>query len=492
MSIDRLRFDGQAAIAAGTPAARSALSRAAETGTEPPAWQILEAIDPATRVRFGSVFVTSPASIPALVARSRAAALAWRALPAATRATALSGLRELIARQAHEIAETIGRGMGKPLVEALALEVSAVLDALDTLADPDRTPRSPHAVACVIAPVSMPFERAMTPAVLALAAGTAVIVKPSSAVPLVGVLIERLFNAAFAAFPGLAQVVFGSGDLGARLATAAGVESVVFTGSTPVGRELQAALAPLQRPALLDLGGIVAMIVCDDANLERAASAAVFGRFSNNGQDCASINRVYVQRAVVDAFTHKVVRKVWALKRGPCTDPFCAIGPLASGRGLETLRALLQDALDRRASMIAGGFPVHVTGPDHGERRGADRLGWYWPPTVVVNADHSMRVMSEPVFGPILPIQPVDDEGQAIALANDAGCRLDACVFSGDRSRAELIASKLRAGSVAVNDLPGSLARPRSGDRDNEPDWFPYNAARLLAVGQALLARIGA
>jgi acyl-CoA reductase-like NAD-dependent aldehyde dehydrogenase len=290
---------------------------------------------------------------------------------------------------------------------------------------------------------------------------------------------------------------------------------------------VQAALAPLRRPARFEPGTAAALIVCDDANLERSANATVFGRFSNNGCSGGAVHRVYVQRTVAEAFIHKVIHKVRALKSGPYTDPFCEIGPLASGDGLEHLRAVLQDALDRRALLVAGGFPAHVTGRDHGERRGADRQGWYWPPTVLTQVDHAMRVMAEPLFGPILPIQWVEDDREAIALANDTDCGFDACVFSGDLSRANRIAAQLRAGWVTVNDVPvnmprlhGSGARPAGvdrdeggdrccdpgaigprqftvcqglliddGRRDSEAHWFPYSAAKLQAVERALAAR---
>lgn len=511
-------------------AADSAHIESADAGATPLAPTVLSAVDPATRAVIASVFATQPATVAARVAQAQVAGRAWGSLSFGQRTDALTQLRAQVARHAREIAETISGGMGKPLIEALSFEVSAVLDTLDDciahgaddLADEPVAmlftlpallgryrsvllPRSPRAVVCIIAPVSLPFERAMTAAVIALAAGNAVIVKPSSSAPLVGVLIERLFNAAFGHFPGLAQVVHGTGDLGSHLATSEGVDVVILTGSASVGRKLQHALAPLRRPALLDVGGADALIVCDDANLERAARAAVFSRFSNNGQSCAAVRRAYVQRAVADVFIDKVMHKVWALKRGPWTDPFCELGPLANGRELENLRALLQDALDRRAVLVAGGFPAHVTGPGNGERRGADRQGWYWPPTVITKVHHEMRVMQEPPSGPILPIQVVEDDQEAIGMANDTQYGFDASVFSGDPLRAKRIAAQLHAGAVAINDVLrlntatpglhlGAACHAGAGQRilvsadqnDREPHWFPYSAARLRATERAL------
>lgn len=484
--------------AQAVPAA-TALDRA--TGT-------LDAVNPATRDLVAQIFATAPDRVPALIARARDAAGCWCVQPPRLRAEALGRLRRMVAEQAHEIAETIASGMGRPLIEALSFEVMPVLAALDAcIAEgTDRVPAqfeqygaalrssTGAAVVCVIAPVSAPFHLALTPAVVALAAGKSVIVKTSSSVPLVSVLLERLLDAAFAPFPGLAQVVYGTGTLGSLLACSEGIDAVFFAGSGSGGRQLQAELAALSRPACFQLGGADPLIVCDDANVERAANAAVFGRFSNSGQNCSAVKRVYVQRAIADAFIHKVMHKVRALKSGPCTNPFCEVGPLANGRALQHLRGVLQDALDRRAELVAGGFPPHVTGPRHGPQRGAERIGWYWPPTVIRTVDHSMRVMKEPLFGPILPIQAFDDDAEAISLANDTAFGFDAYIFSASLARAQRIAAALRARSATVNDVAlHDAASPaqtgaalNDGMSSREPRWFPYSAARLRAVEQAM------
>ncbi len=489
---------------------------------------LLPAVNPATREFIANVFATLPAQIPTLVARAQDAGRAWAASPIATRRAALRRLHDAIAQRAHEIAETIARGMGKPLIEALWFDVAQVIETLDNCGarasddlagepgtDAERAvgagtvaPGSGLPVVLVIAPTSLPFQLAMTPAVRALAVGNAVIIKPSSSVPLVGALIERLFEEVFVEFPGLVQVVHGAGDLGALVATAAGIGVVVFSGSAAIGHKLQAALAPLQRQGVFDLSGINPLIVCDDAHLEHAANAAVFARFSNNGQSGAAVNQIYVQRAVADAFIHKVVHKVRALKSGPYTDPFCELGPLANGGRLEHLRSLLQGALDLRAQLLAGGFPPHVTGRNNGERFGAERQGWYWPPTVLTQVTPAMRVMQEEIAGPILPIQVVEEEREAIALANGAKPMRDVHIFSDDRARAERMAAQLESRSVAINGVfVSSAAQPLAAGRKSPPAAnangveslggsdllsenkslsFPYSAAKLRAIEQRL------
>ena len=356
---------------------------------------------------------------------------------------------------------------------------------------------------CVIAPWNFPFELAMTPAITALASGNAVIVKPTSSAPMVGDLSETLFNEAVKDFPGLAQVVQGPGRIGSVLATAEGVDFVVFTGSTSVGRRLQAELAPLLRPSLLELGGCDPMIVCEDANIERAANAAVFGRFCNNGQVCAAVKRVYVHAEVARPFLERVLAHVRALKLGPLTDPSADLGPLANDRSIGTLRSLLHDAVDKGAKLEMGGFP-------------AIQSGWYWPPTVISGVDHSMRIMKEEAFGPILPIQIVESDEEAIQLANDNEYGLDAYVFSNDLERANRIANRLSAGSVDINDvivnyvirdLPFGGVKQSGvnryhgkiglqlftnqkgmviddGRNDTEPHWFPYTEEKLELARQ--------
>jgi succinate-semialdehyde dehydrogenase/glutarate-semialdehyde dehydrogenase len=484
----------------------------------------IEAIDPATRASLGHVTATPAAALAARIAGARAAQRAWQELAAAQRAQSLSVLRDLVRQRALAIGQTIGRGMGRPLIEALSLEVAVVLAALDRaitlaaagLAEPvapetaghaqaERIRAAPRGVAAVIAPASAPFALAMVPAVAALAAGNAVIVKPSSVAPLVGTLIESLFEAAFAALPGLAQVVHGNGALGARLAVENGIDFIVFSGTAATGRTLQAALAPLHRPAILALGRSDALIVCEDASLERAANAAVFGRFCNCGQGQDTIARVYVHAAVADAFIDKLVRKVRSLKNGPWNDPFCAVGPLASGRHLQHLRALMQDAIDRGASLVSGAFPRHVMGRDGGERHGAQSEGWYWRPSVLARVTQSMRVMREEIHGPIMAVQVINDDAEAITRANDTPLRMNACVFSRDPAHARKVATQLHAGTVAINDVLAGRAEVGEIDRadasvavgptlietseaeaDSDPGWFPYTATRLAAVEKTM------
>ena len=488
---------------------------------------VLTAVDPATGNTIGTVPVTTEDQVPEIVSRARKAQQAWSARSFAERARALAKLRSVVVRRSGDIADAISRGMGKPLVDALVGDVGLVLDEFDEyiengaawLADePVEVPAKfgtgkraliryvPRGVIALIAPWNFPFGIAMGPLIPALASGNAVILKPTSAVPMVGVLLAELFHEAFPEHPDLVQVVHAPGKLGSVIATAPGVDFVSFTGSTRIGRELEAALAPLLRPALLELGGSDPAIVTDDANLERAANGIVWGRFMNNGQVCAAVKRVYVHRTVAVPFIQKIVEKVRALRVGPYTDHAVDVGPLANDRAVGVLTAQLQDALDHGAKLETGGFLP------------ADSDGLFWPLTVLTNVDASMRVMNEEVFGPILPIQIVDNDEEAITEANRSEEGLDAYVFCGDPERAERIANRLDAGTVDINEavvnyviaaLPfGGIKQSGinryhgkvgmrlfsniksmvigDGKMDTEAYWFPHGEASLQAVKDSI------
>ena len=487
----------------------------------------LTAMDPATGEVIGTVPVTPADRIPEIVARSRMAQATWAERSPEERTGALTVLRNIIANRSLEIAETVSRGMGKPLAEALAHDVGLVLDELDEaiqfsakyLADePVAVPTKlgtgkraliryvPRGVVCVISPWNYPFGIAMGPMIPALAAGNSVILKPTSAVPMVGVLVEQLVTEAFSAYPDLVQVVHGPGALGSVVATANGVDFVVLTGSTRVGRQLEAALAPLLRPALMELGGSDPAIVTGQANLERAANGIVWGRFSNNGQICEAVKRVYVERTVAEPFIRKVLDNVRALRVGPYTDHAADVGPLANARAIPVLTAQLRDAVDRGARVEIGGQPTDFAN------------GLYWPPTVLTNVDFSMRIMKEEVFGPILPIQIVEDEEEAVAEANRSEYGLGAYVFCGDPEHGERLANRLMAGTVDINTsvlhyviaaLPfGGIKQSginryhgkvgmrlfanikamviSDGKLDVEPYWFPYSEAKLNLVKETV------
>ena len=215
---------------------------------------------------------------------------------------------------------------------------------------------------------------------------------------------------------------------------------ILFTGSTATGRKVMARAAETLTPVALELGGKDPMIVLADADLERAANAAVYYSMLNTGQTCISIERVYVEAPVYDAFVAKVTDKARALRHGPPAGPGSVdVGAMTHGPQVDIVERHVDDAVARGARVVVGG---------HRE----DRPGHWFEPTVLVDVDHDMAIMREETFGPALPIMRVADADEAVRLANDSPYGLGASVFSGDAARGEAIARRLESGSVCVND----------------------------------------
>jgi succinate-semialdehyde dehydrogenase/glutarate-semialdehyde dehydrogenase len=272
-----------------------------------------------------------------------------------------------------------------------------------------------------------------------LVAGNAVLIKPSELTPSTGALVgELITRAGFP--PNLVQVLQGAGDLGAAIIAAA-PDKVVFTGSVATGQRIAEACGKQLIPSVLELGGKDAMIVLSDADLEIASSAAVWGSFTNCGQACVSVERIYVEQAVADRFTGLCVQKTKKLRIGPASDPDAEVGPMIRLRQLEKVEAQLQDAVARGATILAGGNRRPDLGPN------------FLEPTVIARVDHSMTLMREETFGPVLAIQVVASADEALALANDSPFALSGSIWTAHARRGRELASRLRAGSVMVNDV---------------------------------------
>jgi acyl-CoA reductase-like NAD-dependent aldehyde dehydrogenase len=212
---------------------------------------------------------------------------------------------------------------------------------------------------------------------------------------------------------------------------------VAFTGSVRTGKLVMQAAAETLTPVVLELGGKDPMIVCDDANLERAANGAVWGAFTNSGQTCIAVERVYVQQNVYDRFVDLVVDKVKALRQGVGEgDDF---GSMTFAPQVDVVEHHVNDALAKGAKALTGGHRV-------------DKPGLWFEPTVLVDVDHDMDVMRDETFGPVLPIMPFTDDADALRLANDSPYGLNSSVWSADTDRAEEIGNRIEAGNVCIND----------------------------------------
>lgn len=324
----------------------------------------------------GEIEVATADDVRAAVERARKAWPEWAALGTRERGRFLERALDVLMARQDEFLDVIVGETGKPRTEALASEIMAACDALQfyakrahrILADATvplhllknkrlRIHYRPLGVVGIITPWNFPFLLSLNPAAQALVAGNAVLLKPSEITPFSGRLVAELFEAA-----GLPEGVFqclpGDSGTGAALVEA-GVDKICFTGSVRTGRVVAEACGRQLVPCTLELGGKDPMVVCADADLERAASGAVFGAFCNAGQVCLSVERVYVVDDVADAFTRKVVEKTAALRQGPGGES--DVGPIIFESQLEVIERHVQDARDRGARVLTGGAATRST-----------------------------------------------------------------------------------------------------------------------------------
>ncbi|MDB4957973.1 MAG: Aldehyde Dehydrogenase [Myxococcales bacterium] len=410
----------------------------------------LSSYNPATGEIVGSVPIHSQEDVDAAVARARIAAQSWSALSFEARNEELAAFRRAIAGAAEDLATIIHKENGKPELEAY-VEVMMALGHIQhaaARAEKAMEPRKvssgmlanfratisyhPLGVIGVIGPWNYPIFTPMGSIAYALAAGNAVVFKPSELTPLVALKVEEIARKTFA-LPDLLQVVTGAGATGAALARS-GVDKIAFTGSAATGKRVMIAAAEHLTPVLLELGGKDPMIVTEDADLEKAAEACVYGALTNAGQACISVERVYVASAIHDRFVDEVVKQVRDLKVGGDDGH---LGAMTSPAQVGIVKDHLDDA-------VAKGAKIHTGGPDA-------ISGNYIQPTVLTNVDHKMKVMTEETFGPVIPIAKVGSMDEAVKLANDSRYGLGSSVFGGKSARS--IAAKLRAGMTSINSV---------------------------------------
>ena len=420
------------------------------TGAARAAQEQLESRDPATGEVVGTVPSMSADEVDATVARARAAAAEWGALSFGDREAELARFRAGLAEAADELAELIHRENGKTKLDAI-VEVYMALSHLQHAAHRAEKALKPHKVSPgllanyratisyhplgvigVIGPWNYPIFTPMGSIAYALAAGNAVVFKPSELTPLIGVKLGEI-AARTIAIPNVLQVVTGAGPTGAALARAA-VDKIAFTGSTATGKKVMAAAAERLTPVLMELGGKDPMIVAEDADLDKAADATVYGALTNSGQACVSVERVYVHEAVYAQFVDKVVAGVREVKVGGDDGH---LGAMTSPQQVEIVRDHLEDAVRQGAKALTGG-PSAITGN-------------FIQPTVLVDVTPEMKVMKDETFGPVIPIVKVKSTEEAVRAANATSFGLGSSVFAGKRGRE--IADRIRAGMTAVNSV---------------------------------------
>jgi succinate-semialdehyde dehydrogenase/glutarate-semialdehyde dehydrogenase len=426
-----------------------------------------DVVNPSTGQPFAAVSLLDAAQAAQALAEAAAAFAAWSARSFAERGRVLLRARARLVEEAEQIARLVEQEQGKPAAEAYLVELFPAAELLKHLArhaedllrdDPveaqvlllahkeSRLIYEPMGVILAITPWNYPFVISLSSVATALVAGNTVVLKPAPATTLVGLRIAEIFRDA--GLPdGVLSVLAVEDGVAAGLVRDPRVAKIVFTGSVGTGRKVMEAAAANLTPVVLELGGKDAAVVCRDADLDRAARGVVWGAFFNAGQTCASVERVYVERAVAEPFLARVVEHAKGLRVGDPATGEVDVGPLTLERQRSLVHEHVSDAVARGARVLTGGRPR--PGP-----------GWFYPPTVLADVDHDMRIMREETFGPVLPVMVVEDLAEAVRLANESEYGLTASAWTRDPDTARRLQRELRAGSVTVNDCASSYGEP--------------------------------
>lgn len=417
---------------------------------------------PATGERIAEHPVDGPEQVSRAVARAREAQKSWASLPASRRRDHLLRWKKALATGLDEVARTVSEETGKPAGDA-ALEVVLTLEHLAWAArKAERVLRRrkvgtglftvhqraslvhrPLGVIGVIGPWNYPVYTPMGSIGYALAAGNAVVFKPSELTPGTGLALARLFDAAVPAHAGLLSVVTGPGSTGDALARS-GVDKLAFTGSPGTARTVMAVCAETLTPFLAECGGKDAVIVTADADLDAAADAVVWGALGNAGQTCAGVERVYAVREVHAALCERVAERAGKLRPGSGAE--ADYGPMTLPSQVGVVERHVTGAVAAGARALVGG-PESVRAP-------------YVAPVVLTGVPEEAAAMTEETFGPVVVINAVADVDEAVKRANASRYALGAAVFCGSGRTGAAIAARLRAGAVSVNSVLGFAAVP--------------------------------
>jgi acyl-CoA reductase-like NAD-dependent aldehyde dehydrogenase len=488
----------------------------------------LEVHNPATGGLIATVGVDSPQAVSEVVARVRANQPEWEAIGIQARYRWLGKLRDWLLDNADRVLDTMQLETGKVRADA-SNEPAYLADLINfygsraarfigeegvrphtplLAAKKLRIQYRPHPVVGIISPWNFPLILALGDAIPAMQAGAAVVIKPSEFTPLGLAEVVKAWREEIGG-PDVLECVQGLAETGEALVDA--VDFVQFTGSDRTGRKVMARAAQTLTPVSLELGGKDPMIVLADADIDRAANAAAWGGMMNSGQICMSVERIYVEEPVYDRFLAQLTAEVGKLRQGTDDRRFGKdVGAMTSPNQTAIVEEHVSEALAAGARALTGGG--RVEGP-----------GDYFQPTVLVDVDHSMKVMREETFGPVVGVMKVRDAEEALRLANDSRYGLSGSVF-GERERAERVARRVECGAVNVNDVlvnylatdvpmggwkqsgigyrhgePGikkycrteSVVITRFGGK-REPTWYPYTKGRRGLVGriaQAFTAR---
>ena len=446
----------------------------------------LDLIDPATERTFARLAMGNGADVDRAVAAARGALPAYADSPVSERVALLRRILQIYRRRYDEFAETMRREMGSPITFARdgqavrgVAHLEAILKVLDGFAFEEqrgttRLRLEPVGVCALITPWNWPINQIVVKIAPALAAGCAMVIKPSEYSPLSALLFAEVLDEAGVP-AGVFNLVNGDGPtVGAALARHPGVDMVSFTGSTRAGIEVAKMAADTVKRVAQELGGKSANILLDDVNLPEAVSRGVAACFTNSGQSCSIPTRMLVPHAMMEEAADIAKAAAQAFRLGPTDSPATQLGPLVNRNQFNRVQALIQAGIDEGARLVTGG-----TGRPEGFER-----GYYVKPTVFSHVTPQMTIAREEIFGPVLSIMGYESEAQAIDIANGTDYGLAAYVQSGDRQRARRVARKLKAGGVHINYPPADFLAPFGGYKrsGNGREWGEAGLREYLEI----------
>ncbi len=413
----------------------------------------IEVIYPATGERVATVYAATPDIVDRALAAAKGAQAAWEDMGGTARGRILRRAAEIIRDRNRELSELETLDTGKPLQETLVADAASGADALEYFGglagsltgehvglpggDFVYTMRRALGVCVGIGAWNYPTQIACWKGAPALACGNTMVFKPSETTPLCALKVAEILTEAGAP-PGVFNVVQGLGDLGASLVTDPRVAKVSLTGSVPTGRKVYAAAAQGIKHVTMELGGKSPFIVFEDADIENAVSAAINGNFYSSGQVCSNGTRVFVHRAVREAFLDRLAERLKGAVIGDPLDEATSFGPMASERQLEIVLGYIEQGRAEGARLVAGGNRI------------ADE-GFWIEPTVFADVTDEMTIAREEIFGPVMAVLDFEDEADVIARANATEFGLAAGIFTRDLARAHRVIARLQAGTCWIN-----------------------------------------
>ncbi len=427
-----------------------------------------DSLNPATLELVGKACMASSRECQAAIQAAKEAYPSWKAFSVSEKQKIYAAAKKILLQKAEEAAHLITVEKGSPYAESYSSEIFAALGALDYYARKLKSLLRPHPVkhtvslffnkksffrfeplgpTLIISPWNFPFLIAMYDVLSALSAGNTVILRPSSSTPLTGLLMGEILTEAGLP-PGVLNIINCKIPQAEEMIAHPDVKTVMFTGSVSTGKRIMELASRNLTNLVLELGGKDPMVVFADADIERAARGAVWAGFMNCGQSCGSVERVYVAEEIADTFIRRVVELAKKIRVGNPLDPSVEMGPMANLSQLKTVRDHIQDAREKGAKILCG------------SKNSTGLPGYFINPTVLSDVNHTMKIMTEETFGPIIPIMTFSEPKEAIAMANDSSLGLTASVWTRSKKVASLMAEQIETGSVTINDHMFSFIEP--------------------------------